>query len=190
MSSPTVSIVTPSFNQASTLEATMDSVTSQEGDFFIDYQVIDGGSTDGSVDIMRRHAERFSAPGVETRCRGVSVRWVSEKDQGQTHAINKGLVAARGDVLSYLNSDDLYVPGALAAVVRHFAGHPKDDFVFGDGDVIDENGKVVWEWLSRPYDYSLLRSYHPLWNDFTNYILQQATFWRRRVHDAIGLFDE
>jgi glycosyltransferase involved in cell wall biosynthesis len=186
----TISIVTPSLNQASYLETTMHSVTSQEGDFFIDYQVIDGGSTDGSVELIRRHAARFAEGGGEARCRGVSFRWVSEPDRGQTHAINKGLAAARGEVLSYLNSDDLYAPGALAAVVRHFADHPGDDFVYGDGDVIDERGAVLWEWLSRPYDYSVLRSYHPLWNDFTNYILQQATFWRRGVHDRIGLFDE
>jgi glycosyltransferase involved in cell wall biosynthesis len=186
----TVSIVTPSLNQASYLEATMQSVTSQEGDFFIDYQVIDGGSTDGSVDLIRRHAARFADGGGEARCRGVTFRWVSEPDRGQTHAINKGLAAARGEVLAYLNSDDVYVPGALSTVVRSLGDHPGDDFVYGDGDVIDERGSVLWEWLSRPYDYSVLRSYHPLWNDFTNYILQQATFWRRRVHERIGLFDE
>jgi len=190
MTAVTVSIVTPSFNQAGYLDETMRSVTSQEGDFFIDYLVMDGGSTDGSVDVIRRHEERIAKGGGGGGCRGVSLRWVSEKDRGQTHAINKGLALARGEVLSYLNSDDLFLPGAFAAVARHFADHPGDDFVYGDGDVVDERGARVWEWLSRPYDYSVLRSYHPLWNDFTNYIMQQATFWRRRVHDAVGTFDE
>ncbi|HXB55097.1 MAG TPA: glycosyltransferase family 2 protein [Vicinamibacteria bacterium] len=186
----TVSVVTPCLNHAAFVEETIHSVISQAGDFFIDYLVIDGGSTDGSVDIIRRCAELVASGTFEPRCQGVSFRWLSEKDRGQTHAINKGLAMARGEILSYLNSDDLHIAGGFAAVVRHFADHPQNDFVYGDGDVIDERGKLLWEWLSRPYDYSVLRSYHPLWNDFTNYIMQQATFWRRRVHDRIGLLDE
>jgi glycosyltransferase involved in cell wall biosynthesis len=185
-----VSVVTPCLNQAAFVGETIQSVISQSGDFSIDYLVIDGGSTDGSVDIIRRYAELVASGSWELRCHGVSLRWVSEKDRGQTHAINKGLAMARGEILSYLNSDDLHVAGAFAAVVRHFADHADSDFVYGDGDVIDERGALLWEWLSRPYDYSVLRSYHPLWNDFTNYIMQQATFWRRRVHDRIGLLDE
>jgi glycosyltransferase involved in cell wall biosynthesis len=186
----TVSVVTPCLNQAFFVEETIQSVISQVGDFFIDYLVIDGGSTDGSVDIIRRYAELVASGGWEPRCHGVTFRWLSEKDRGQTHAINKGLAMARGQILSYLNADDLHIAGAFAVVVRHFADHPQDDFVYGDGDVIDERGALLWEWLARPYDYSVLRSYHPLWNDFSNYIMQQATFWRRRVHDRIGLLDE
>ena len=83
----------------------------------------------------------------------------------------------------------MFFPGAFSTVVRHFAQNPQDDFVFGDGDVIDEHGDVQWEWLSRPYDFSLLRSYHFAFNEFTNYIMQQAVFWRRRVHEKIGLLD-
>jgi hypothetical protein len=74
--------------------------------------------------------------------------------------------------------------------LNHFSQNPEDDFVFGDGDVIDETGALQWEWLSRPYDLKLLKSYHFLWNDFTNYIMQQATFWRRGVFDKIGLLDD
>ncbi len=185
-----MSVVTPCLNQAPFVGETIESVISQEGDFSIDYLVVDGVSTDGSVEIIRRYAELVASGSWQLRCHGVSLRWVSEKDRGQTHAINKGLVMARGDILSYLNADDLHIAGAFAHVVRHFDKHPQDDFVYGDGDVIDESGSLRWEWLSRPYDYSVLRSYHPLWNDFTNYIMQQATFWRRRVHDRIGLLDE
>ncbi len=115
--------------------------------------------------------------------------WVSERDEGQAAAINAGLRRATGDILSYLNSDDLYFPGAFQRVVDAFASDPAADFVYGDGDVIDEAGARQWEWLSRPYDHAVMTSYHFLWNDFTNYIMQQATFWRRRVRERIGDFD-
>jgi hypothetical protein len=75
-------------------------------------------------------------------------------------------------------------------VAEHFRKNPESDFLFGDGEVIDENGKLQWEWLSRPYNLKLLKSYHSLWNDFTNYIMQQATFWRKPVFDKIGELDE
>ena len=91
---------------------------------------------------------------------------------------------------SWINSDDMYFPGSFSVVLNHFSHNPDDDFVFGDGDVIDETGTLQWEWLSRPYDLKLLKSYHFLWNDFTNYIMQQATFWRRGVFDKIGLLDD
>ncbi|HZT81018.1 MAG TPA: glycosyltransferase family 2 protein [Gemmataceae bacterium] len=187
---PTFSIVTPSYNQAPFLAQTIESVLGQEGDFAVEYFVMDGGSTDGSVDIIRRYADQVSEGRWAGRCAGVRMEWVSEKDGGQTCAINKGLRRATGDFASYINSDDLFCPGAFARVARAFADQPEADFVHGDGDVIDRDGRLQWEWLSRPYNHSLMTSYHWLWNDFTNYILQQATFWRRRVHDRIGLFDE
>ena len=116
--------------------------------------------------------------------------WVSQPDRGQSDAINQGLQRATGDLVSYINSDDLYYPGAFERVAREFARRPEIDFVYGDGDVIDEAGRLQWEWLSRPYDHSLMTSYHFLWNDFTNYIMQQATFWRSNVMNRIGYFDE
>jgi glycosyltransferase involved in cell wall biosynthesis len=115
--------------------------------------------------------------------------WVSERDEGQSAAINAGLRRATGDILSYINSDDLYFPGTFQRVLDAFARDPAADFVYGDGDVIDERGVLQWEWLSRPYDHAVMTSYHFLWNEFTNYILQQATFWRRRVRERIGDFD-
>ena len=124
------------------------------------------------------------------QCQGIAFQWISEKDRGQAHAINKGFRKARGEILGWINSDDLYFPGALQTVVDHFRCNPEDDFVFGDGDVIDARGDRQWEWLARPYNLRLLKSYHLLWNDFTNYIMQQATFWRHRVLERIGLLDE
>jgi glycosyltransferase involved in cell wall biosynthesis len=185
-----ISIVTPSYNQGDFLGETIESVLGQEGDFELEYFVMDGGSTDGSVEVIRRYAEQVAAGRWPARCRGIVMRWQSGPDDGQTAAINAGLRQATGEVLAYINSDDAYVPGAFGRVARVFASEPEADFVYGDGDVIDRAGARQWEWLSRPYDHAVMTSYHFLWNDFTNYIMQQATFWRRRVRDRIGEFDE
>jgi glycosyltransferase involved in cell wall biosynthesis len=184
------SIVTPSYNQADYIGETIESVLSQEGDFEIEYFVMDGGSTDDSVEIIKNYADRVTIGDWPVRCRGLSMEWISQKDNGQSDAINQGLRRATGNILSYLNSDDLYAPGAFARVAQAFAKQPNADFIYGDGDVIDETGNIQWEWLSRPYNHSVMTSYHFLWNDFTNYIMQQATFWRREVLNAIGYFDE
>jgi len=186
---PRISIVTPSYNQAEFVGETIESVLSQEGDFEIEYLVMDGGSTDGSVEVIRRYADLVAAHQWPVRCRGVVMSWVSDRDEGQAAAINAGLGRATGEILSYINSDDLYFPGAFQRVVEAFTREPAADFLYGDGDVIDEAGACQWEWLSRPYNHAVMTSYHYLWNDFTNYIMQQATFWRRRVREKIGDLD-
>jgi glycosyltransferase involved in cell wall biosynthesis len=187
---PRFTIVTPSFNQAPFVAETIRSVLTQEGDFEIEYLVMDGGSTDGAVDIIRKYAEDVAAGRWASRCAGLTMTWISQPDRGQSDAINRGLRRSSGDILSYINSDDAYLPGAFRNVARAFADDPHADFVYGDGDVIGEQGELQWEWISRPYSQNVMTSYNFLWNDFTNYIMQQATFWRRRVHDRIGYFDE
>ncbi|HEY0385530.1 MAG TPA: glycosyltransferase family 2 protein [Pyrinomonadaceae bacterium] len=113
-----LSIVTPSFNQAQFLEETILSVLNQNYEQ-LEYVIIDGGSTDGSVEIIRRYEKHLAY-------------WVSERDRGQVHAINKGLERVTGDVVAYLNSDDLYLPGAFSAVTRHFAEHPRCEWLCGE----------------------------------------------------------
>ncbi|WP_322508462.1 glycosyltransferase family 2 protein, partial [Anaerolinea sp.] len=124
-----VNIVTPSFNQARFLEETMLSVLHQDYPH-IEYIVVDGGSTDGSVDIIRRYADRLAW-------------WVSEPDRGQTDAINKGFAHAHGEILAWLNSDDTYQPGAVRAAVEALEKHPEAAMVYGDAHYIDENGRVI-----------------------------------------------
>jgi glycosyltransferase involved in cell wall biosynthesis len=187
---PTVAIVTPSLNKVPYLGQTIQSVISQEGAFRIEYFIMDGGSTDGSVDLIRSYADLVSGPHFECRCAGVSLHWVSQPDRGQTAAVNHGMRRASGDCVAFLNADDTYLPGAFSRVVEAFQSYPKADFIYGDGDVVDEEGRLQWEWLSRPYDYRLLSSYHFAWNAFPNYVMQQATFWRRSVLDRIGYLDE
>lgn len=115
---PKLSIITPSFNQAQFIEQTILSVLDQNYEP-LEYIIIDGGSTDGSVDIIKKYEDRLAY-------------WVSEPDRGQSHAINKGLEQASGDIVAFLNSDDLYLPGAFAAVERYFSEHPQAQWICGD----------------------------------------------------------
>ena len=168
MSLPRISIVTPSFNQARYLEATMQSVFQQEYPN-LEYIVIDGGSTDGSVDIIRRHADRLAS-------------WVSEPDGGQSAAIASGFKRATGDILAWLNSDDVYLPGALQAVSRAFEADPRVDFVYGSRRVIDSEGHE-----SRRYSPPTL--FHRYYFSFGQWIPQECAFWRRGLYDRIGGLD-
>src|SRR5262245_11946447 len=128
---PRITVVTPSFNQAAYLEQTILSVLGQNYPN-LEYIVIDGGSTDGSVDIIKKFQD------------GISY-WISEKDRGQGHAINKGLIRATGDIVAYLNSDDYYLDGALQRVADYFVINPEVDLIHGRCRVVDESGTKVSE---------------------------------------------
>ncbi|NLE44832.1 MAG: glycosyltransferase [Chloroflexi bacterium] len=164
---PLVSIVTPSYNQAQYIEETILSVLNQDYSQ-MEYIVIDGGSTDGTVEILERYTDRLL--------------WVSEPDDGQADAINKGLEMARGDIAAYLNSDDVYRPGAITAVVQCFACRPEVGLVYGDCDVIDSTGQLLGT-IAAP-EPNLARLIH-----HAEFIPQPAAFWRRDVLDTLGGFD-
>jgi glycosyltransferase involved in cell wall biosynthesis len=170
---PRISVVTPSYNHARFLERTVRSVLDQ-GYPDLELIVVDGGSTDGTVDILKRYGDRL--------------RWVSERDEGQADAINKGMGMASGEVLAFLNSDDCYEPGALLTVGRHFAEHPETLWLTGFCRIIDEEDRefrkpiTAWKnFLLRRYGYRMLL--------VTNPVSQPATFWRRRAMDEAGPFD-
>lgn len=161
---PRASIVTPSYNQAEYLEETINSVLSQEYPN-LEYIIIDGGSTDGSVDIIKKY-ERFLR------------YWVSEPDEGQSHAINKGWQRATGDIIAYLNSDDLYLPGTIAASVEQLRKHPETDLIYGNATHIDTAGKLLHR--ARPGPFSLDRLLHSC------FIPQPAVFMRRSLYERVG----
>ena len=129
MNLPKLSIITPSFNQAHFLEQTILSVLQQNYEA-LEFIIIDGGSTDGSLEIIRKYENQLAF-------------WVSEKDRGQAHALNKGLERATGEIVAYLNSDDLYLPGAFASVVDYFRDHPECDWLCGDTLMFGEGQKDV-----------------------------------------------
>ncbi len=164
---PLVTIVTPSYNQARFLEATLRSVLEQDYPR-IEYLVVDGASTDGSVEIIRRYADRLAW-------------WVSEKDSGQSEAINKGLRRARGEFVGWLNSDDIYLPGAVSAAVRVFQSHPQAGLVYGDALAIDTDGKPFNLMRARQYTLMDLMAFQ--------IICQPAAFMRRSVLEDVNYLD-
>jgi glycosyltransferase involved in cell wall biosynthesis len=172
---PKISIITPSFNQASFIEQTIRSVLEQDYSN-LEYIVIDGGSTDGSVDIIRKYSDRIAY-------------WVSEKDRGQTHAINKGLVRATGDIVAYLNSDDFYVEGALARVAGLFNRQPELDLIHGRCRVVDENGIKTGERAGSITRYDEILDLWNVWWNRRNFV-QPEVFWTKRISDRIGPFRE
>lgn len=169
-----VSILTPSFNQAQFIRRTIDSVLAQRGDFELDYRIVDGGSTDGTLDILASYGDQL--------------RWSSSPDRGQVDAINKGLRAATGDVVGWLNSDDILLPGAVAKVVAAFADHPDREWVHGRCTIIDADDREVRRWVSAYKDF---RARHHTFENFLteNYVSQMTSFWRRSVHDEVGYLD-
>jgi glycosyltransferase involved in cell wall biosynthesis len=163
---PRMSIITPSFNQGKFIQETINSVLSQNYPD-LEYWVMDGGSSDETIDILRTS--------------GPKVQWVSEKDNGQADAVNKGFSSATGDIIGWLNSDDTYLPGTLAYVGEYFSNHPGIDVVYGDGYYIDPDGAVIHPY--RTLDFS--------WESLAHecYICQPTVFFRRRVLAQAGALD-
>jgi len=177
----TVSIVTPSYNQAEYLAATMESVLGQDGEFFLDYIVIDGGSTDGSPAIIRRYQEMLDRGEWKTGCSGIRFRWFSEPDDGQSDALLKGFRMAAGDILAWLNSDDLYLPGTLRTITDFFRQFPAVAMVYGDSLYCDAAGTILGRYPASPFDIDRLA--------FFNFIPQPSTFFRRTAYEAVGGLD-
>src|SRR5262249_42926571 len=178
---PVVSVVIPSLNQAGYLTQALDSVCG-EGYPRLEIIVIDGGSTDGTVEILDRYSDRLTY-------------WVSEPDGGPAQAINKGLARAKGEVVAWLSSDDAYVPGALWEAARLFAASPDLDLVYGNALYVDEH--------NRPYlaDHGSHRTslYYgkmqpaeviPMYWSYTHAVPQPTVFFRRRLLDSCGYLNE
>jgi glycosyltransferase involved in cell wall biosynthesis len=161
---PTITIVTPSFRQGRFLGRTIESVLDQRYPA-LEYVVQDGGSDDGSVEVIRRY-ERALA------------RWESRPDEGQGSAINLGFAGTSGEVMAWLNSDDVLMPGALAYVARYLVDHPEVDAVYGDRLLIDEHGRKVGSWVLPPHDDRALR--------LIDFVPQETLFWRRGLWERCG----
>ncbi len=165
---PVISIVTPSFNQGHFIAATIDSVLNQDYPR-LEYVVQDGGSTDDTPTVLDRYRHRLHH--CEIR-----------QDRGQSHAINLGFAHTTGEIMAYLNSDDLLLPGALHAVAHYFERHPEVDVVYGHRVIIDQHGLERGRWVLPPHDSEALK-----WADF---IPQETLFWRRRIWEKVGGIDE
>ncbi|HMK38815.1 MAG TPA: glycosyltransferase family 2 protein [Bacteroidota bacterium] len=162
-----ITIVTPSFNQGIFIEDTIRSVMHQDhGD--VEHIVVDGGSTDNTVEVLKKYPH---------------LRWVSERDTGQSNAINKGFSMASGEILAWLNSDDVYEEDVLGAVAGHFDSHPDCMLLYGDITFVDRSGNRLFEVGGRTMDYaSLLEN--------PDRVRQPSCFWRRELVSEIGGIDE
>jgi glycosyltransferase involved in cell wall biosynthesis len=163
---PRIAIVTPSFNHARYLNATIESILGQAYPNLY-YHVQDGASVDGSIDILKKH--------------GDSIRWRSEPDGGQSDAINLGFSGTDSDIMAYLNSDDLLLPGTLAYVANFFQANPDIDIAYGHRVFIDRDGLEVGR--------AVLPAHHAETLRYADYIPQETMFWRRRVWQAVGPLD-
>ncbi|HUI08003.1 MAG TPA: glycosyltransferase family 2 protein [Verrucomicrobiae bacterium] len=161
------SVIVPTLQQARFLGRTLQSIFAQD-DADVEIIVQDGGSTDGTTEILQQYVGRL--------------RWESRPDDGQTAAINAGLRKATGEYLCYLNSDDVFYPDALRKVHGYFVAHPEADVIYGMADFIDEQDRLIGPFPIQPWNYADLLE--------TNFVSQPACFWRRSVYDRFGAFDE
>ena len=171
---PKITVITPSFNQGKFIKETIDSVLAQSYPN-LEYWVMDGGSTDETVTILKSYGEK--------------INWISEPDSGQTDALNKGIRRATGEIITYINSDDVYLPNTLNTVAEYFTEHPQTQWVTGDYFIIDEAGKKIQSFVANYKKFlhshlslSLLLVANP--------VIQPNTFWRRSLMSEVGLFDE
>ncbi len=162
---PSIAIVTPSFNQSRFIRRTIQSVLDQAYPA-LRYVVVDGGSTDGTPDTLRDLSREYD------------LRWISEKDRGQSDAINKGFGMVDGDIMAWLNSDDILLPRTLLFVGSYFATHPDVDAIYGHRILINEDDREIGRWITPPYDREALK--------FFDFVPQETLFWRRRIWEKVG----
>ena len=161
-----LSVITPSFNSVHTIRETIESVRAQQCPG-VEHIVVDGGSQDGTVEILKSYPH---------------LTWVSERDQGHYHAMNKGILRSSGQIVTILNADDCYRPGALQSVAQAFAEHPDWEGLFGDIVYVNADGREIYHRQEALFDYDVLR--------FSGvcYVIHQTLFVKRAVHDRLGLY--
>ncbi|MDJ1491711.1 glycosyltransferase [Cytophagaceae bacterium DM2B3-1] len=197
----TITIITPSFNQGQFISETIESILKQTGDFYIDYIIIDGGSSDSTMDQVKKYelilkencvikeynGLNFYISSTDSefnKCKGISYRWKSESDTGQANAINKGFQMAKGDIVAWLNSDDVYVDSlCIEKVFMFFRNTPDAYFIYAKGYRTDKNLKIM-------HEESYVTQYQV--NDLReiDYILQPSAFWKTEILKTVGLLDE
>lgn len=167
----TISIITTTYNAKIYLEQTIKSVLNQKGDFLIQYIITDGGSTDGTIDIIKKYSK--------------DIKWISERDKGQADGINKGLKMATGDIIAYLNADDIYTPNTLQKVAEFFKEKPEYKWLTGYCKIINEENKEIRKIITLYKNLKLrLYSYNSLLSE--DFISQPATFFRSEIIKEFG----
>jgi len=170
-----ISVITPTYNGIRFIESCIENVIEQHCPE-AEHIIVDGGSTDGTVEIIRKYAEKFP-----------HIRWVSEKDKGQSDALNKGIAMATGSILSSLNVDDYYEPGALNFVLAKFATLPEPSLLVGNCAVWDDEGKILW--VNKPKCLEVTKLLVANEKHYPFPVNPSAYFYHKSLHDIIGLYD-
>ncbi|MDC1068229.1 glycosyltransferase family 2 protein [Candidatus Kapabacteria bacterium] len=173
-----ISVITPSYNQGNFISETIESVLNQNWDN-LEYIIMDGGSTDNTLEIIKKYDK--DNPN--------KIIWKSEKDRGQSHAINKGFELATGDIVCWLNSDDYFPKDTLKKVAAKFEDNPNSKWLTGDYIIIDANGNEIQNFVKK-YKNLLKLLPKKLTLSIANYVNQPSTFWRKDIIDEIGLINE
>ena len=178
-----ISIITVSYNQGDFIERTIRSVLFQEGSFYLEYIIIDGGSKDATPGIIKKYERLLHEKAFAAKNSGIDLIYISEPDEGPTHALNKGLRLAKCKIIGFLNSDDTYPEGTIEKIVQSFISYPETDVIYGNVLVVDENDRVIGTRKGKQ-DLSL--------DDFKckNALIQPEVFLRKEVTDRLGFFDE
>lgn len=182
---PKITVVTPSFNQGKFIEETIKSVISQEGDFTLEYIIMDGGSTDETVEVIKKYDTLLKERKWPIRCGAIEFFWASEKDGGQSDAINKGFAKCTGEVMNWINSDDRLKPGALSSLVEVMKTRPQAGAWAGSCELVDESGKV----LKTVRPFGLTKDQLASWG-ITGFFFQPSLFISRKAWKKSGPLDK
>lgn len=181
------SIVTPAFNSEKYIAETIESVISQEGDFELEYIVVDGGSSDNTVNIIKNYEQMVREGSPIIKCNRIDFKWLSEKDRGMYDAINKGFGLATGEIYAWINSDDIYLPGAFNAVQRAFQKYPEIRWLKGITSFIKESSTTIREGRCRLYDQTWIQK--GIYGRDAYFIEQDSVFWRSELWKTVGGID-
>jgi glycosyltransferase involved in cell wall biosynthesis len=180
-----ISIVTPCYNARRYIDETIQSVITQKGDFEIEYFIIDGGSTDGTLEIIERYAKMIDSGSFVPSCQKVSLTYISEPDHGMYDALVKGFRMVTGDIIAYINSDDYYQPNAFSAVEGVFNRFPEVEWIIGMQLFYNEQGNITHTWV--PYKYGRTWILKGMYGTILPFIQQESTFWRKELLNRVDV---
>lgn len=182
-----ISIITPSYNRQNTIAQTIESVISQEGNFELEYIIVDGKSTDKTIDIIKKYEQILKAGQFSPKCKKIYFKYILGNIGGPVLAINNGFKMATGQVVNWLGSDDFLQPGALNEVFNFFNQNKKAKIVFGDGEELWDNGKIIYR-KGRKFSYAdLQKRWNSVYNTF--YIMQPSVFFKKYLLESYGYLD-